>query len=291
MATSIEWTDETWNPVTGCTKISQGCKLCYAERIHERFNGKGTFKNVQCHSDRLDKPHRWKKPRMVFVNSMSDLFHDKVPFSFIEQVFDVMEACDRHTFQVLTKRTDRLVHFFIWKKRQDPAWKSPANVWIGVSVENQKTAKERLPKLNLIECAVKFVSCEPLIGPVSLNAALEDSFRFEEGGLKNCIDWVIVGGESGAKGRPMMSSWMMILKYETHVAGISFFFKQWGTWMPMVQIPKKGIPFSKCEMIDDRLGFPELMIKSSKKHTGNHFFGKQYLEFPQIQEREVIHGG
>lgn len=205
--TAIEWTEMTWNPVTGCTKLSQGCKHCYAETLSKRFWGDRPFTDVQVHEDRLDQPRRWRKPRTVFVNSMSDLFHENVPVEFITRVFKVMQECPQHTFQVLTKRAERLAELA-------PALAWPENVWMGVSVEDARVVR-RIGLLSNVPAAVRFLSLEPLIGPLD---------RLELGG----IDWVIVGGESGAGARPMRRAWVESIYRQCRAANVAFFFKQWG---------------------------------------------------------------
>lgn len=217
---AIEWTNATWNPVTGCTKISQGCKNCYAERMAVRLQAMGqpNYANgfqVTVQEHMLDLPLSWKKPRLVFVNSMSDLFHKDVPTEFIRRVFAVMERAPHHTFQVLTKRADRLRAI-----AADLPW--PGNVWMGVSVEDQRAANERVPHLLLTPAAVRFLSCEPLLGPI----------RFEAipawGGALDSLHWVIVGGESGPGARPMDPEWARTIRDQCLRAGVPFFFKQWG---------------------------------------------------------------
>ena len=209
--TTIEWTDATWNPVTGCTKVSPGCAHCYPERFAERFRGvqghpyKQGF-DFRLWPARLHQPLRWKKPRRVFVNSMSDLFHEAVPDDFILSVFDVMERASIHTFQVLTKRPARALAL-----AEQLPW--PANVWLGVSVENQRWA-ERVEALRATPAAVRFLSCEPLLGELELD-------------LSN-IDWVIVGGESGPRSRPMHADWARAVRNQAVAARVAFFFKQWG---------------------------------------------------------------
>lgn len=209
---SIEWTNATWNPVTGCTKISQGCEHCYAERMALRLQAMGqpNYANgfrVTLQEHMLQLPLAWKKPKLVFVNSMSDLFHEKVPTEFIQRVFAVMECAANHTFQVLTKRADRLRQI-----AADLPW--PANVWMGVSVENEDVAW-RIDELRQVPAAVRFLSLEPLIGPLqSLNL---------EG-----IHWAIVGGESGHGARPMDPEWVRAICNQCRRAGVPFFFKQWG---------------------------------------------------------------
>ncbi|MCK4390887.1 MAG: phage Gp37/Gp68 family protein [Desulfobacterales bacterium] len=209
---AIEWTDATWNPVTGCTKISLGCQNCYAERMAHRLQAMGQsnytagFK-VRTHENALSLPLTWKKSRTIFVNSMSDLFHEKVPAAFISKVFRVMNEAQQHTFQVLTKRSEnmrRLSHSLPW----------PENVWMGVTVENSDYLK-RMDDLRDTPARIKFVSFEPLLGPI-LDIDLTG------------IDWVIVGGESGPKARPMSPSWVKDIRDQCLAVEVPFFFKQWG---------------------------------------------------------------
>lgn len=209
---NIEWTEMTWNPVTGCTKISQGCKHCYAERMAARLTAMGSdrYRNgfqVTLHPDLVDVPRRWRQPRVVFVNSMSDLFHDDVPLAYIQRVFATMRDCPRHTFQVLTKRSERLAELA-------PQLPWPANVWMGVSVEDARVLG-RVTHLQAVPAAVRFLSLEPLIGP--LNALPLEG-----------IHWVIVGGESGPKSRAMRKDWVDSIHRQCRAAGVPFFFKQWG---------------------------------------------------------------
>lgn len=225
-SSSIEWTDATWNPVRGCTKVSAGCKNCYAETFMERFRGakpRGDKPHpfvdgfdLRLVPEALDLPVRWTRPRMIFVNSMSDLFHFDVPDDYIRQVFDVMRRCPQHTFQVLTKRAERLVERSV---RLD----LPANLWVGVSVEDQRV-EDRIRYLREVRGAsVRFLSVEPLIGPLDLRGRLK-SPSLDEGG----IDWVIAGGESGPRARPMDPSWVRAVRDACVEANVPFFFKQWG---------------------------------------------------------------
>jgi protein gp37 len=212
---AIEWTEATWNPVTGCTAVSTGCDHCYAERLALRLQAMGNprYRNgfeVTLHEDLLELPMRWRAPRTVFVNSMSDLFHPKVPTNFIRRVFATMELAERHTFQVLTKRPKRAVALA-------PKLPWPTNVWLGVSVEDQDRAW-RVDDLRKVPAAVRFLSCEPLLGPLELNYA--------------SIGWVIVGGESGPGARRMDVSWVRQIQDACRTAGIAFFFKQWGGRTP-----------------------------------------------------------
>ncbi len=209
---SIEWTEMTWNPVTGCDKISAGCKYCYAEVMAKRLQAMGLekYKNafkLTLHEDALAIPYTWKKQKVVFVNSMSDLFHKDVPIEYIQKVFKVMNENPQHTFQVLTKRADRLLEL-----HEELRWTH--NIWMGVSVENAKV-KNRIDALRRTNARTKFLSCEPLIGALPhLN-------------LQN-IDWVIVGGESGRKARPMKEEWALDIMDQCKQANVAFFFKQWG---------------------------------------------------------------
>ena len=209
---TIEWTESTWNPLTGCTKISPGCKHCYAERMARRLQAMGNpnYRNgfkLTLHEHVLEYPLRWKKPQMIFVNSMSDLFHRDVPLEFILRVFDVMRRAHWHTFQVLTKRSERLLAL-------DAELDWPPNVWMGVSVENQDYTF-RIDHLRQTGAHVKFLSLEPLLGPIS---ALD----------LTGIGWVIVGGESGPGARPMKGEWVQGIQRQCQVARVPFFFKQWG---------------------------------------------------------------
>ncbi len=212
--TKIEWTDSTWNPITGCSKISEGCVNCYAETMSKRLHAMGQkkYKNgfkLTLHKEVLDEPLNWKKSHTIFVCSMSDLFHAEVPFSFIDKVIEVIKATPQHRYQILTKRSDRMKEYF-----QDR--EIPSNVWIGVTVE-AKNYKKRIDDIKRLKASVKFISCEPL---------LEDLGRLN---LKN-IDWVIVGGESGNRARPMKEEWVDNIQTQAKNNDVAFFFKQWGTW-------------------------------------------------------------
>lgn len=222
---AIEWTDATWNPTTGCERVSPGCDNCYALALAARLKAMGNPRyqrdgrlplsgpgfGLTLHEDVLALPFTWARPRMVFVNSMSDLFHDNIPDEFIARVFETMARTPRHTYQVLTKRAGRMS---AWTRRHRP---DPLpNVWLGTSVEDQKWAKVRLPKLLETAAAVRFVSCEPLLGPVELAPWLSR------------LDWVIVGGESGPRARSIDPRWALALRDECANAGVAFFFKQWG---------------------------------------------------------------
>jgi protein gp37 len=209
---AIEWTEMTWNPVTGCTKVSQGCKHCYAERLAERLQAMGVPRYrrgfaVTLHQDLLHQPFRWSRPRIIFVNSMSDLFHENVPLAFIQQVFNTMRKCPQHIFQVLTKRSGRL-------RELAPHLPWPENVWMGVSVENERVLF-RVDDLRQVPARIRFLSCEPLLGPLD-HLPLDD------------LHWVIVGGESGPGARPMKAAWVECILRQCRRARVPFFFKQWG---------------------------------------------------------------
>jgi len=214
----IEWTEQTWNPVTGCTKISPGCKNCYAETTSKRLSAMGKrgyekgFDVVTPQSYRLDQPLRRKKPTVYFVNSMSDLFHEHVEFGFVERVMSVIEATPQHMYQILTKRSDRMREYFSSRP-------VPENVWLGVSVEDRKYGVPRIADLQQIAAGVRFLSVEPL---------LEDVGQITLEG----IHWVIVGGESGPKARPMQEEWVLSIQQQCEQVGVAFFFKQWGAWGP-----------------------------------------------------------
>jgi protein gp37 len=208
----IEWTEMTWNPVTGCSKVSAGCKHCYAEKMAHRLRAMGVerYRNgfkVTLQPDLLEAPLRWREPRVVFVNSMSDLFHEDIPLDYIQNVFDTMVKCPQHTFQILTKRSKRLLQvagMLSWAP----------NIWMGVSVEDERVV-HRIYDLQIVPAHVRFLSCEPLIGPLD-ELPLTD------------IHWVIVGGESGPRSRPMKSEWPESILRQCRDANVPFFFKQWG---------------------------------------------------------------
>jgi protein gp37 len=265
--TGIQWTDVTWNPVVGCTKVSQGCKNCYAKTLHDMrhkafLGGRNMapqyaqpFETVQLMPDRLDAPLRWQKPHRVFVNSVSDLFHEDVPDTFIDRVFGVMARCQQegrgHIFQVLTKRPERMRDYCNARLLGLPL----ANVWLGVSVENQAAAEERIPLLQQTPAAIRFLSCEPLLGPIdfdaagSLGAEMGDPFAFSAlAGADGVeppipgIDWVIVGGESGKNARPMDLAWVEQILADCDFSGVAAFVKQLGRVPMMSEADWHGRP-------------------------------------------------
>ncbi len=216
-ATTIEWTEQTWNPTTGCTKISPGCKHCYAETMATRLQAMGAngYQNgfkLSILPERLAEPLKRRKATTYFVNSMSDLFHNDIPFEFLDRVFDVIKQTPHHTYQILTKRAARMRKYFVPGERL-----LPGNVWLGVSVENRKHGLPRIDELREIEASIRFLSVEPL---------LEDLGQIDLSG----IHWVIVGGESGPKARPMKPEWVKSIKEQCEQRNVAFFFKQWGGW-------------------------------------------------------------
>jgi protein gp37 len=239
MATSkIEWTEATWNPVTGCSKISEGCLNCYAERLAKRLKAMGQKNyangfNVTLHPHTLITPLRWKKSRLVFVNSMSDLFHHEVPLEFIQQIFHIMNQASQHRFQVLTKRAERLAELA-------PFLKWTENIWMGVTIEKD-TYLDRLKYLKEVPATIKFLSLEPLLGPIT-NIDLTD------------IHWVIVGGESGPNARPMEKKWVIDIQQQCVESHVPFFFKQWG-----------GINKKKAGRVLNGRTFDEMPILNSKQ--------------------------
>ena len=239
--TTIEWTEETWNPVTGCSKVSAGCTNCYAEKMAHRLQamrapGYDNGFELTILQERLQQPLRKKKPTRFFVNSMSDLFHEDVPDAFIDKVFAVMRQTPQHIYQILTKRAYRLPQYF-------GSQKLPANIWLGVSVEDQQSGIPRINHLRNVDAAIRFLSVEPL---------LEDLGKFD----LTDIHWVIVGGESGPKARPMNQDWVLSIKEQCEKSGSAFFFKQWGTW---------GI---------DR-------VKRNKKANGRLLLGQTWSAYPK----------
>ncbi|HAM75044.1 MAG: phage Gp37/Gp68 family protein [Alcanivorax sp.] len=243
----IEWTEQTWNPVTGCTKVSPGCKHCYAEVMARRLkamNAAGYEDGfaLRLMPERLEQPLRRRKPTVYFVNSMSDLFHEGVPDEYIDRVMEVITKTPQHTYQILTKRAERIRDYFSSRP-------VPTNVWLGVSVEDRKYGLPRIPYLRSVAAKVRFLSVEPL---------LEDLGEFDLSG----IDWVIVGGESGYKARPMKMEWVRNVQAECDAAQVPFFFKQWGVW-------------------------GEDGVKRSKKANGRLLDGRLYEEYPRIPISEI----
>ena len=243
---SIEWTEATWNPVTGCTQVSPGCGHCYAKTFAERFRGVPGHPyergfDLQLRPERLRQPLEWKKPQRIFVNSMSDLFHEEIELDFIQQVFQTMVEADRHIFQILTKRSERLLELA-------PYLPWPDNVWMGVSVEYQRWAT-RIDDLRETPAKVRFLSCEPLLGPLQLDL--------------DGIHWVIAGGESGHGARPMRGDWARAIRDQCQAAEVGFFFKQWGA--------------------HDERG-----VRVGKAKAGRRLDGKDWNGYPPVTGQETI---
>jgi len=301
--TGIEWTDATWNPVTGCDKVSPGCDHCYAETLAERFRGTPGHHfehgfDVQLRPNMLELPlsKKWEEPRRVFVNSMSDLFHDKVPDEYIARVFAVMALAPQHTFQILTKRHGRMrallnsrdflqLVWDAWSVEDgpdeseslgtDPAerWPLP-NVWLGVSAEDQKRADLRIPALLDTPAAVRWISAEPLLGPLDIARFVEnDDTKYDVPAL----DWVVVGGESGPGARPMHPDWARSLRDQCMAAGVSFLFKQWGEWTP-----NTGHRYRDWANLSDPHAF---VMRVGKKAAGRELDGRTWNQYPKASER------
>jgi len=237
-ATTIEWTDRTWNPSTGCNIVSPGCKYCYAETVAKRFtNHFPQGFEFTLHPERLEQPRRWRKPSRIFVDSMSDLFHEQMPLEFLQQIFQVMAECPQHVFQILTKREKRLLELA-------PELDWPDNVWMGVSVEMQLYTK-RVAALQQVPAAVRFLSCEPLLGPLELDLT--------------GIHWVITGGESGLKHRPIDPEWVRSIRDQAERAGVAFFHKQWGGRFPKANgreldgVTHDGMPLAWAQHLERQI--------------------------------------
>lgn len=286
----IEWTDATWNPVTGCSKVSQGCKFCYAERVFPRPYPGREFTDVRCHPERLEQPLKWKKPRRIFVNSMSDLFHEKVTTDFILQVYVTMLHADQHVFQILTKRPERMLRFFRDLQKSVTDWPL-RNAWLGVSVEDQKTADERIPILLQTPAAVRFVSYEPALGPVDFSRWLPIQ---TVGGveMETWLDWIIAGGESGPHARPAHPDWFRQVRDQCQAAGVPFFLKQWGEWGPQGQIlncsARKSLCSRRYNWNKPRTDIPlesdcRVSFRVGKKAAGRLLDGREWNEFPEVK--------
>jgi protein gp37 len=305
--TTIEWTQrpgtvgETWNPTTGCSKVDRGCKNCYAEVMHRRLQKMMPDKYREPflagaveHPETLTIPYGWKKPRTVFVDSMSDLFHKNVSLDFLRQVFAVMRDTAQHTYLILTKRPERIMDFLLV---QDPAWEWPRNVWMGTSVNDQESADKRIPALMFAPAPVRFVSYEPATGPVDLTRWLGSydrvTYRYDETGksyVYACrfvagIDWVICGGESGAKAVPMHPDWARNVRDHCALHHVPFFFKQWGNWEPITYY-KEHTPIINFTPGKGEYLFPaprpQNMIRVREK-SRNLLDGRTHLEFPNTQ--------
>lgn len=328
MSTGIEWTDETWNPIRGCSRVSPGCEHCYAEKVAKRFSGPGRpyegliAKGGQWNGQillaehKLADPLRWQSPRMIFVNSMSDLFHEKVPDEWIDQIFAVMALAQQHVFQCLTKRPERMLDYcsniqkygrwlkieeFAKELRYDPRGADGygfdllanhqmlPNVWLGVSVEDQQRADERIPLLLQTPAAIRWLSCEPLLGPIVVPEIQCYCKKSEKKSLPKLhthvpgIDWVVCGGESGPGARPMHPDWARSLRDQCAEAGVPYFFKQWGEWVACEEVPRSGT----FQVVG--LENPVAMEKAGKKKAGALLDGREHKEVPEQMVVNPVH--
>jgi len=322
---AIEWTDATWNPVTGCTEVSPGCDNCYAKAFSERFRGVAGHHfeqgfDVVLRPERLDQPLSWRKPRRVFVNSMSDLFHNAITDQFITEVFARMWWAPHHTFQVLTKRHSRMrsllprIEEWLRLREEDLAlvdcptpltWPLP-NVWLGVSVENQRWADIRVPALLDTPAAVRWLSCEPLLGPIDLHAVPGLDGQYGHAGRHNGIgtpecprishhhhdercrfplDWVVVGGESGPGARPMHPDWARGIRDACVAASVPFFFKQWGEYVAPDQMPEDT--FMSWDVVNGTSAYDRTAPwRMGKKRAGRLLDGRTWDEYPSGEAGE-----
>lgn len=300
--TTIEWTKrpgtigETWNPTTGCNKVDRGCKNCYAEIMHRRLQAMGQEKYQQpflagakIQPDTLDIPLQWKRPRTVFVNSMSDLFHKDVPFEFIDRVFKVIRQTPQHTYLVLTKRPEIAVEFWKWQMRFNigqPWLDPPPNLWMGTSANDQESAVIRIPKLMQLTGVLTFLSYEPATGPIDIsNGALKDAYNFptryddrghgiewaDPGPAYIGLNWVIAGGESGPKAVHADPAWFRSLRDQCVNGDVPFFFKQWGLWQPFDFTPEPGRKYSVKRFVDGRTPMYKSRDKSFSLLDGEHW--------------------
>ncbi|HHW03382.1 MAG TPA: phage Gp37/Gp68 family protein [Thermoanaerobacterales bacterium] len=319
--TKIEWAEQSWNPVIGCTPVSEGCDNCYARRMAYRLRGRCGYPQnepfkVTLHEERILEPYYWHKPRRIFVCSMSDLFHPEIPDEFIYRVLLTMQQNPRHTFLLLSKRPERILR---WNNLQKP-WNSeewPQNIWVGVTAENQKRADERIPILLQIPAAVRFVSCEPLLGPVDLSPYLgnlyfcnnprhgqlcPDGIMYAKDKqiiicryckqpveIVHLLDWVICGGETGPGARPMHPDWVRNLRDQCMDAGVPFFFKSWGDWAPcwgggmhLVYQDGRCMPgtHEHPDAWREKVAEPVMML--GKKAAGRILDGRTWDDFPEV---------
>jgi protein gp37 len=318
--TKIEWTDATWNPIRGCSRVSEGCRHCYAERVAARFSGPGQpyeglailkrepgeetagdprwTGEVRFIPELLNQPLRWKRPRRIFVNSMSDLFHEKTDVGWIDQICAAMLVCPHHTFQVLTKRPERMRNYLLnvgarqiephmqrlrpGIARLDWPWR---NIWWGVSVEDQKTADDRIPLLLETPAAVRWVSYEPALGPVDWyrgGFSLIEPVTIPTNKKWPGLDWLVAGGESGPGARPAHPDWFLRALNECKAAGVPFFFKQWGEWIPVNQWEQARDYDGARKYRGMRLD-GKLLLRVGKKRAGHLLDGRAWQEFPAVR--------
>jgi len=334
MPTKIEWAEETWNPVVGCAKVSTGCKNCYAERMARRLKAMGILQyqdvidkngwtnKISLVPKALEKPLHWRKSKRIFVCSMSDLFHKDVPFWFVRSIWTTMAMCTQHIFMVLTKRPERMLEFVNREWPTEVIYEHQVqryteqvratmqdvlpNVWLGVTAENQETANERIPILLQIPAAVRFVSLEPLLGPVDLYRAVygpPSSFLLSTGaygwpdycnirninglcgrGENGGLNWIIAGGESGPGARPVNVDWLRSVRDQCTRSGTSFLFKQWGAWAVYESVDGRGpLPRGQVHWFDEPTGAPD-MVRVGKKAAGRKLDGREWNEYPKMRK-------
>lgn len=290
MKTNIEWATHVWNPVTGCNKVSPGCKNCYAERMHKRLKGMKQAKyqldfnqGAASHYSELERVKDFPAGSRVFVNSMSDLFHENIVNGFIVNVFEKMLEYDNRTYIVLTKRNSRMLNWFRIIENHYPhlykALTTAHHIWIGVSIENQEYADKRIPDLLRIPMPVKILSCEPLLGPLDLLPLLYST--------ENRISWVIVGGESGKGARPMHPDWVLTVYSQCKLLNIPFFFKQWGEWVCNIHKPvDTNVSPNVTKHTFGSGWFSTDVYRIGKKKAGNRMYGVAIMEFPNVMEEQ-----
>lgn len=317
--TKIEWADATWNPLTGCSKISEGCQNCYAERMAKRLAGRHGYPkdfpfSITGHRDKLDDPQKIKKPTRFFVCSMGDLFHDDVKYHDILTMFDIMHKYTQHTFMLLTKRPRKMLYFAIkyglvpYKNNVLPPGLTPSgqnwpsNVWAGISAENQQRYDERIPLLMQVPAPVKFVSCEPLLGRIDLHHCL-----YCQAGTAEChehpqLDWVIVGGETGSNARPMYPDWVTNIRDQCIQAHTPFFFKGWGTWVPhkpehggpyFSELVRSGSSTRDCKWLDKskmraKQDWSSNFLCVGKKKAGRTLDGQEWSQLPTCSIKDCV---
>lgn len=284
--TRIEWAEAVWNPVTGCSKVSAGCQHCYAERMAKRLAGHYGYPSdepfrVTLHPEKLEEPLQWRKPRRVFVCSMGDLFHPNVPEEFISAIFCVMQKAIQHTFLLLTKRPERMAEFVNQWVHNVALQLPPPNIWAGVTIENQDAVDKRIIPLLHTEAAVRFVSCEPLLGPINLETQLgnaDESQRVQNGW--HGIDWVISGGETGPYARPCKPDWVRNLRDQCKTASVPFFFKKWGEWREAYKPDDEIWSGNAPRLLQEHDTF---FLRIGKKRAGHLLDGEEWRQLPKTK--------
>lgn len=297
----ITWTNQTWNPLRGCSRVSEGCRFCYAEQVAARFSGEGqayeglAYRNesgahwtgkVRLVEKHLEDPLRWKRPRRIFVNSMSDLFHESLKYEQIERVFDVMLEASHHTYQILTKRPARMQRFIECYLHPSLTEKILEHIWLGVSVEDQKTAAQRIPLLLQTPAVVRWLSIEPLLENIDLYEVFPALGCSNDEPSLSDIHWIVVGGESGAGARPMHPDWARGLRDQCVDAEVPFFFKQWGNWV-LRDASNGDVPFERCKIYAGDDADTVTLCPVGKKRAGRLLDGREWDDFPKAQAGSV----